>query len=124
MDNANKIPDRTKAMIKLDLPLDSRDPIELLELLFYQLRMERDSLVRAIEKTQAAAVSLGPGSLNLVNAGLSLLEAHSGLGSMFTNLTKTLNGLGSYLKLHEVELFESMKELLEAQDVIDLVESE
>jgi hypothetical protein len=116
-------------MILLNKPLSEREPLEVLELNFYRLRLQDDNLVRTIEKIQAAAVSIvseleatgatGPGSLHLTAASNSLLQAHKLLAQEHGENEATLNGLASFLKMNDVELFESMEELTLAQEFLE-----
>jgi hypothetical protein len=114
-------------MIELDKPLSEREPIELLELNLYRFRLSDDNIVRALEKIQAAAVALvaleesgqpGPASVHLEAASKSLMHAYNLLVQERTELQATIKGLASYLELHDVELFNSMQELVLAQPLL------
>jgi hypothetical protein len=112
-------------MILLDTPLSEREPLELLELTYYRYRLHDDNLVRAMEKIQASAVELvaiseqpGPGSVHAIAASKSLMNAYQLLAQERLENESTAKGLASYLSLHEVELFESMQELILAQEFI------
>lgn len=112
-------------MILLDTPLSDREPLEVLELNYYRFRLQDDALTRAMEKTQAAAVELvaiseqpGPVSVHALAASKSLMSAYQVMAQELAEIEATIKGLKSYLTMHEVELFDSMQELLLAQDII------
>jgi hypothetical protein len=112
-------------MILLETPLSEREPIEVLELNYYRFRLQDDALVRAMEKIQAAAVELvaiseqpGPASVHAEAASKSLMAAYQGMAQERVEIEATIKGLKSYLTMHEVELFDTMQELLLAQDII------
>ena len=112
-------------MILLETPLSEREPLEVLELNYYRFRLQDDAMTRALEKVQAAAVELmtiaeqpGPASVHALAASKSLMAAHKVMAQELGEIEATLRGLKSYLTMHEVELFDSMQELLLAQEAI------
>ena len=112
-------------MILLETPLSEREPLEVLELNYYRFRLQDDALTRAMEKVQASAVELaaiaeqpGPARLHAEAASKSLMSAYQGMAQELGEIAATIKGLKSYLTMHEVELFDSMQELLLAQDAI------
>lgn len=119
-------------MIEIDKPLSDREPLEVLELNYYRFRLHDDNLVRAMEKIQAAAVQLvaleeeqpGPAGVRASAASNSLMLAYKELAKERSENQVTLKGLASYLAMHEVELFDSMQDLLLAQELLKQVDEE
>lgn len=118
-------------MIDLRTPLSEREPLDVIELAYYQRRLTDDGLTKAMEKIQAAVVEVlslveqpGPGQLQAQAASQSLREAYSLLSSQMQANQTSMKGLASYLKLNEVELFGTMKELFMAQKAFEELDAE
>lgn len=120
-------------MIEIDKPLDKREPLEVLELNFYRLRLHDDNLVRALEKLQAAAVAivaqqefearqLRPDSIHLQAASKSLMHAYQFLAQERVENETTLKGLASYLEMNDIEVFDSMQDLILAQEILKTID--
>ena len=120
-------------MIDLNKPMIERDSLELIELEYYLLRTENDSIVKAMEQLQAAGAgcvelqevraSESPDEGTVEGVHLTAASISSSVMSAYRELEAILNthrdrikAFRSYLELNDVEVAESMKELLEAQN--------
>ena len=119
-------------MIDLSIPMNEREPLDVVELTFYQQRLADDAVAKALVKIEATAVELmaldeeatGPTKLRTVAASQSLLEAHGELVYLAKNIEAIIKGLASYMDFNEVEWFDSMKELYLAQKVFQELKQE
>ncbi len=119
-------------MIDLRTKLSEREPIEVVELILYQKRLADDTITKIMEKLQGAAVELvaledeatGPSQLRATAASKSLMESYRFLAQLMQANSDSMIGLASYLKLHEVDTFTSMKELYVAQRVFQEMDEE
>jgi hypothetical protein len=117
-------------MLNLSKPFDEWAPLEVVEQNFYQLKLDNDLLVQAMEQLQAAGAGMvevqhaltvendidpSSSALALASIDISLRDAYRRLAMMLSAHKERITALASYLALYDVTLASSMKELLASQ---------